>query len=180
MDAYAEEKVQSGNWTTKTKKEYEQIYALLFQIIGKEISTDELSYDISQKVKTTLLALPANINKIKRFRHKSIDQILDMNEDPRSIATVNKILTRYSGLLGWGKRQGCFGIKENYFERLTINDPRDERELRATFSLKQLEQLFNELNNSRQTHSYYYWLPRIALYTGMRLNEICQLHLSDI
>lgn len=180
MDAYAEEKVKSGNWTNKTKKEYVQIYDLLFQIIGKEISTDDLSYDISQKVKTTLLALPANINKIKRYRTKSIDQILDMNEEPRSIATVNKILTRYSGLLGWGKRQGCFGIKENYFERLTINDPRDERELRDAFSLEQLDQLFNEINNYSQKHSYYYWLPRIALYTGMRLNEMCQLHLSDI
>ena len=180
MDAYTQEKVGTGNWTNKTKNEYTQIYELLFQIIGKKINTDELSYDISQKVKTTLLALPANINKIKRYRTKSIDQILDMNEEPRSIATVNKILTRYSGLLAWGKRQGCFGIEENYFERLTMNDPRDERELRDAFSLDQLEQLFNELNNSRQTHSYYFWLPRIALYTGMRLNEICQLHLSDI
>jgi integrase len=180
MTAYTQENVRTGNWTSKTKKEYTQIYELLFQIIGKQINTNELSYDISQKVKTTLLALPANINKIKRYRTKTIDQILDMNEEPRSIATVNKILTRYSGLLGWGKRQGCFGIKENYFERLTMNDPRDERELRDAFSLEQLEQLFNEINNSRQTHSYYYWLPRIALYTGMRLNEICQLHLSDI
>ncbi|RKZ95620.1 MAG: hypothetical protein DRQ40_03175 [Gammaproteobacteria bacterium] len=180
IDAYAQEKVQSGNWTNKTKKEYTQIYDLLFQIIGRQINTDELSYDISQNVKTTLLALPANINKIKRFRSKSIDQILDMNEEPRSITTVNKILTRYSGLLSWGKRQGCFGIKENYFERLTIKDPRDERDLRNAFSLEQLQQLFTEMNNSRQTHSYYYWIPRIALYTGMRLNEICQLHLSDI
>jgi len=180
MEAYTQEKVQSGNWTNKTKKEYTQIYELLFQIIGKQINTDELSYNISQNVKTTLLALPANINKIKRFRNKSIDQILDMNEEARSIATVNKILTRYSGLLGWGKRQGCFGIKENYFERLTMNDPRDERELRAAFTLEQLEQIFTEMNNSRQTHSYYYWLPRIALFSGMRLNEICQLLLNDI
>ncbi|MDQ7072768.1 MAG: tyrosine-type recombinase/integrase [Gammaproteobacteria bacterium] len=180
IDAYTQEKLQSGNWTNKTENEYRQIYDLLFQIIGRQIHTDELSYDLSQKVKTTLLALPANINKSKRYKNKTIDQILDMDEAPRSIATVNKILTRYSGLLAWGKRQGCFGIKENVFERLTMNDPRDERDLRAAFNQQQLEQLFTEINNSRQTHSYYYWLPRIALYTGMRLNEICQLHLSDI
>jgi integrase len=180
MDAYTQEKIATGNWTNKTKEEYTQIYNLLFQIIGKKINTDELSYEISQKVKTTLLALPANIKKVKRFRYKSIDQILKMNEKPRSIATVNKMLTRYSGLLSWGKRQGCFGIKENYFERLTMNDPRDERDLRAAFTSEQLEQIFTEMNNACQTHSYYYWLPRIALYTGMRLNEICQLHLSDI
>ncbi|MBL1320793.1 MAG: hypothetical protein COA63_006990 [Methylophaga sp.] len=57
MDAYAQEKIRAGNWTNKTEKEYAQIYELLFQIIGKEISTDELSYDISQKVKTTLFGI---------------------------------------------------------------------------------------------------------------------------
>ena len=55
MDTYAQERVKTGNWRTKTEKEYKQIYALLFQIIGKQINTDELSYDVSQKVKTTLL-----------------------------------------------------------------------------------------------------------------------------
>jgi len=103
-----------------------------------------------------------------------------MGDEPRNIATVNKLLSRYSALLEWAKCQGCYDVEENYFGRLTINDPRDEKGLRDPFSLEQLEQLFIVLNTTRQTHSYYYWLPRIALFTGMRLNEICQLHLSDI
>jgi len=31
-----------------------------------------------------------------------------------------------------------------------------------------------------KNNSYQYWLPRLALYTGLRLNKLCQLHLSDI
>lgn len=32
----------------------------------------------------------------------------------------------------------------------------------------------------RETRPYYYWLPLLGLYTGARLNEICQLYLEDI
>ncbi|WP_152533214.1 site-specific integrase, partial [Pseudomonas syringae] len=38
----------------------------------------------------------------------------------------------------------------------------------------------NKSGGLRETRPYYYWLPLLGLYTGARLNEICQLYLEDI
>jgi len=64
MDEYAQERITSKNWTPKTKADYLQAYNLLLQIIGSEINTSQLSYEVSRKVKKTLLLLPPNASKI--------------------------------------------------------------------------------------------------------------------
>ena len=32
----------------------------------------------------------------------------------------------------------------------------------------------------RKFHLPYYWIPLIGLFTGMRINEICQLRIDDV
>jgi hypothetical protein len=53
--------------------------------------------------------------------------------------------------------------------------------LSYAFSSEDLKKLFHsrEFLEDKHRHSYCFWLPIIALFTGMRLNEICQLHLND-
>ena len=52
--------------------------------------------------------------------------------------------------------------------------PYSENELTALFS----HPLFTSARKIK--HPYQYWLPLLALYTGCRLNELCQLHTSDV
>ena len=49
----------------------------------------------------------------------------------------------------------------------------DENDLQKLFTTP----VYNDLIFK---HSYYYWLPLIGLYSGARIEEICQLHLEDI
>ena len=51
------------------------------------------------------------------------------------------------------------------------------------FSKDELKKIFDPMTYPRVMdikYSYRYWIPLIALYSGMRLNEICQLYLDDI
>ena len=69
-------------------------------------------------------------------------------------------------------------VKQNFFKGLHIEvetRPDDEREV---FTTEDLKKIFAP--QKKYLYNYYYWLPRIAIFTGMRLNEICQLHTSDI
>lgn len=58
-----------------------------------------------------------------------------------------------------------------------------KEELQLIFSSKWFLKGTGERNKSGRFHQfrpYHYWLPLIGLYTGARLNEICQLYLTDI
>ena len=64
---------------------------------------------------------------------------------------------------------------------MTIKNPKRANEERKAFSDADLSRLFSSDLYTQKTfkHSYYFWLPLLALYTGARLNELCQLHLVD-
>jgi integrase len=97
-----------------------------------------------------------------------------------SIASVNKYLRRVSSLFHWGKRHGY--IHENPFNGLGLKEHRMAYLQRERFRYDELKKLFDPEHHSPEKfkHSYCYWLPWLGLYTGARLEELCQLHLPDI
>jgi integrase len=70
----------------------------------------------------------------------------------------------------------------NPAEDLTISTTRKAHEERSPFTPEDLHKIFHSEGYQQDAfkHSYMFWLPLLALYSGCRLNEICQLHLADI
>ena len=50
-----------------------------------------------------------------------------------------------------------------------------EQDLKRIFNLRKLKSESIDKNKPA-----YYWVPLLGLYTGARLNEICQLYVNDI
>nr|WP_277347618.1 site-specific integrase [Desulfovibrio piger] len=80
----------------------------------------------------------------------------------------------------WGIREGL--LTTNPAKALQIKDTRRDIELREAFTQEDITLLFSPktFTESSVKHPSFYWAPLIGLYTGMRLEEICQLHCSDI
>ena len=55
-----------------------------------------------------------------------------------------------------------------------------EREAYNTEDLHRLCKTEGFIGDARAREPEKYWIPLIALYGGLRLNEICQLHTGDI
>ena len=72
-----------------------------------------------------------------------------------------------------------FLIKETRGRRSTaqVRKPLSEENLQKFFSSKFYT---SKLKDTQTHHPEKYWIPIIALYAGMRQNEICQLHIEDI
>ncbi|HCE47038.1 MAG TPA: hypothetical protein DET40_26115 [Lentisphaeria bacterium] len=69
--------------------------------------------------KEKLLRVPANRNKNPRYRGKSIDEILTMDDvEPMSLARINKNLTVVSSMFKWGKKFGY--VRDNQAEGLQV------------------------------------------------------------
>lgn len=170
------------SWTEKSKLEV-QSHLLLFQdIVGDKIFREIRGPEMNE-FQDILYALPANINKIARFRSLSPREIVKLkNVTPRSVTTANKTMQRISSLFEFAMTRDW--ADKNYAKGRAKSKKSDPREDRDPFTKEELEKLFlnNEIllrTGKKRTHSYYFWLPLIGLFTGARINEICQLYLDD-
>jgi integrase len=172
---------EKDNWTEKTKQENESSLNLFLEVMG-DVPIRTFNRRQISEFKGTLLKLPPNRNKMKEYRDKSIQELLEMDIDKTiSVRTINKHLTRVGSLFKYALQEGFI---EGQNPATDMNLPLDkfEDENRAPFTKEDLEKLMRSeeyINNSHQ-HSYQFWIPLITLFTGMRQDEIAQLHLEDI
>jgi hypothetical protein len=175
-DLYFEAK-SIKDWSDTTYKENRAIFNLLEDLLGKATIFSSITRIDLTNAKNKLVKLPANLSKSKAYRDKTIDQILLMNNvKPMSINSIDKYLTRISGLFGWAFIEGY--ISTNIAVKYSIGS--NSNVARSPFSGTDLTSIFLPTNMLKFDKAYQFWVPIIALYSGARLNEICQLHLSDI
>jgi uncharacterized protein DUF6538 len=177
---YIEEMVTAKIWNPKSELEKRASLNGLVEIIG-DLPINKLSFDIGRAYKQTLMKLPANRNKKAQYRDLKIEEIIKLeNVKPMSVRTVNNNLATVIGLINWARKNGY--VKENYFEGLKLPSAKKAQDERKPFTGADLKKIFDPDVYQRETdgNDYRYWVPLLGLFTGARINEICQLHVSDI
>ncbi len=179
---FIDERTTGGNWEDKTKQAYEVTFKIFQELYG-EIPVESIDAKLCRKFKIDIQKLPRNHSKDKRFRELSIKQLIDKNVDKKdriSVESVNKHLTRIGSMLNWCVDQGY--IDKNYMSKLRIKSSKSDKEKREPFTSDNLNVLFNDpiFTKCKRPKQYYFWLPLIALYSGQRIQEICQLELDDV
>jgi len=179
VEAYCANQISEGSWTEKTEAENRAIFALWIRIVGDQ-PIKGYGFEQHREYKAKLQRLPSNLNKSPRYREKTIDEVLALGDAPAAPNTINKNLTRVSALFEWAMKYGFTTL--NPARGMVIANPKRASEERQVFNDDDLVKLFgsSEYVEGRHKHPYQYWVPLIALYSGARLNEICQLHLDDI
>jgi len=180
IEKFIAEKLRLNAWANKTLLVYKVIYQDLIDLIGdKEVKT--VSNQDAQTVKKALQQLPSNKNKRAIYRDKTLKQVLKMNVPQNHLMSVRTINTRlgcYLEIFKWCVKNGY--ADSNVFEGLSLKDNRNVRDLRLPFSPVDLKAIFNTVTPNNTTKQWQYWLPVLALFTGARLNELCQLQHQDI
>ena len=178
IEEYCSEKLREKAWTLKSEQENRAIFALLLRIVG-DLPSDKITISTAQHYRSTLLTIPPNINKGK-LKNLTIDEIVALGNSSMSQTTVNKHLTRSASLFKWAEKFDL--VDKNYFDGLTVRRKKKASEERPPFSDRDIQLLFSSEHYQKHKYlrPYYYWLPLIGLLSGMRIEEICQLHLEDI
>ncbi|MBU2512131.1 tyrosine-type recombinase/integrase [bacterium] len=180
IEAYFEEMIAAKVWKPKSLLEKKTVIGKFIEIVG-DITVDQLSFEIARKYKSILMKLPANMRKDQRYRDKSIKEILELEDvKPVAVNTVNNNITAVVALMTWARKNGY--ITENYFEGLKVVSKKKPQDERKVFSSKDIVKIFNPDTYLKETEisSARYWIPLLDMFTGARLNELCQLHTSDV
>lgn len=178
------EQKKAESWVKRTEDQKRQHLELLDQILGPEIDIAKVTSTDVQRVKEILLTYPRNRNKIEATRNRSIDELSKLRGyEKLSVRTINSYLQTYAGLFSWAKRNRY--VLENLFDGANVKESKKQAEAaqREAFSHAQIDMILSELLNNTSgliNKEYQKWGPLIGLYTGARLNEICQIDLSDI
>lgn len=148
-------------------------------ILG-DVYIDDVTRESVRNFRNILIQLPPNRAKSKVYRDKSIEEILKMKIGKKlSPKTVNICLEAVSSLFEWCVKEQI--LQSNPAKGLQVKDERRDVDLRDPFTDEDLKIIFSHKNFVRPGRNpAYYWAPYVSLYTGMRLEEICQLHVDDI
>jgi integrase len=175
-----------------TKKSYIGIRNVINEVWGKDKAIDEITRDDCKALFDILLALPLNLKK--KAPNLTIQNGIIQGKKEGWKTISHKTINNYMGNLNAVMR---YAASEEYIDknpsRNLTKKVTDENE-RLPYTKEQLKSMFendfytkaidNEWHlypdNEKQKHADMFWIPLISLYTGARMNEICQLEISDI
>lgn len=184
IEMYGREKRNLGKWKEKTESEIMSSLMLLKEFLG-DVPVVTIDRQAMNDFHDALKSLPPNVRKDPRYRDKPLRKIIEIvsnsdNLNVMSLSNQNKILERVSSFFNWVVLNGYMDRNPAQKMQNTINKRADE--FRDVFDKDDLMKLFHSKDYVQDTHkhSYRFWIPIIGLYTGMRLDEICQLHVCDI
>jgi len=187
VDLYLREKAEQPNYNPKTEKDRRNALGLLMEYLGEYFDCGQISREVMIDVKSNLLKhYPKNRKKL--YPDLSLTEILKLKTVKEYISetTINRYFEFFSGFFRWAV-QADFMLKNPAEGIFGKHDFFDIRELRPPFTMPELSAIFTmiaDLPNrpyfSSKLYPMRYWVNLLALYQGMRLNEICQLYLDDI
>lgn len=182
-DRYVDENIRGNRWAKKTEFEKGEHITLLCEILGPDTDIRSVNAPRAQAVKQTLLDYPRNRNKNPKTRGLPLAEAVAVpGVEKLNLQTINKYLATYSGLFIWAKNNSY--VDEAVFSGFTIRQNKKQgKGGRSAFTSAQVSAMLGELIHNHQglvSKDYRKWGPLIGLYTGARLNEISQIHLSDI
>lgn len=180
IQKFVDAKRSDGAWQEHSVKDHINRLKTCLNILGDR-QIGEIRRDDMRFYRETLRQLPPNLKKLKKYKNMTIDEIVASKPQATlSVKTVNVTVEAVSGMFEWAVREGI--LDKNPSSGLTIKDDRKAINLREIFTPKDLKQIFEstEFIAQKRQHPELFWIPLIALYTGMRLEEVAQIYCEDV
>tara|TARA_B100000378_G_C18020280_1_gene403935 strand:- start:34 stop:1266 length:1233 start_codon:yes stop_codon:yes gene_type:complete len=180
--------------TAKSTTIYRTTYAAFAAIFETDIPAASITREMCRDALGVLQTLPSNASK--RWPDLTLRELAAKARaegiPAMSAANVNEYMNKLSTLFNWAVKEEK--ITRNPAKGLRIADLVARRDKRKPFSTVQLRRIFNApiyrgcrddgvgfaCAGDAKPRRARFWIPLIALWSGMRQNEICQLHTADV
>lgn len=181
-------------WEQQTGLQARKTFALFAEHFGDRPLSDFTRRDAAI-FKELLEDLPANYGKAAEYKGMTAKQVVEISKhldvQRLSARTVQRHFAALSALWTWAVERGQ--ADTNIFAGFKFPATKKARDQREMWEREQLAQLFSTpvwsgcQSASRRSkpgtvivRDEKFWLPLIALFSGMRQEEICQLRLADV
>ena len=186
-DLYFKEKGSNVGVNPKTEKDRRNSLSLLMEYLGEDFDIGKITRGMMVDVRMNLLQ-KYPLHRKKLYPNMPLMDVLRLKTVKAYISesTQSRYMEFWSGFFNWAV-QADYIAKNPAAGLYDRSEFYDVRELRPPFTIPELTAIFTMIadlpNRPRFMTKLYpmrYWVNLLALYQGMRLNEICQLYLDDI
>ena len=179
--AFKTERKATGAWTEKTADMWDTRLRLLLDWFG-DMPVSELTREGMMGFFNALKTLPKNASKYKALDGLGMRQLVEVEGFAHIAAsTVNQIMECMSALFAWmDADRANWKVSGNLVRGLSLSNVEGLK--RIAFSAEDLRAMLTspEWTARKFLHSYGYWLLPLGLFTGARINELCQIELQDV
>jgi len=171
--------------------ETEGTYQELIELIGDKPVGDYTNVD-GRDYRNILSKLPKNRKRVKKYKNKTLKEILSMTipvGDRITIETQMKLTSRMTSLWNYLIDEYPEYVDVNVFKKKSVGKSiRKQKDKKESFTDDDLHIIFHHKNylpyifeNPFSKIKYpYYWVPILGCLTGCRLEEICMMRVKDI
>ncbi len=171
--------------TPKTKNSIRGSMGVVIEILGDATPPDDITEQECERVRDLIMQLPPNFKKLPALRDRPIEEMARIARakgmaklSPTGVNTYLKWLTTF---LNWCQKKGKIARVPTSFSEIRVADPERKEHKRLPFTDEQLQTYFHSRIFADQDRSNsIFWVSLIALWNGMRSNEICQLDVADV
>lgn len=167
---------------TPTTRDRRYILDLLLDVLGDKLMADITGED-ANAMADVLASWPryrANHPELAGLPARQVAAIAKKRKLPViQRGTQFKHIVNLSAFFNWCVKTGV--IQANPFRYVDTSRYRERvPKKRDIFSAQDLQAIFAPKHVNRYTEPHKYWVPLIALFTGMRVNEVAQLYVDDV
>ncbi|WP_245688340.1 site-specific integrase [Vibrio sonorensis] len=169
--------------STKTLEGQKAKCKIVLELLNKTKLKDVRRAD-AERIRYQLKSFPANSKKLPEFKGLTNLQILSLNQQVKkqglSESSIKDYVQKLSSFFEWCLQNEHTDV--NPFKSIKFKKTRKDSDSKNHYTTEQLRKIFSNDIFTKKTfkHHYQYWLPLLAIYTGARLNELCQLYTDDI
>jgi integrase len=175
---YVEAKLAGGKWTAKTKQLTEARLFTMVDLIGDKPSHAVTTADMRALQKVLPRVLTGYRMSYPGLTAPQAIERADAEgrEDRLSAKTQNMHIVDLKSLFKWAVKQEVLDKSP----ASVLDEVKDDSEGRKPFTDGDLRAIFGTLKEDARGDPARWWVPHILLYTGARLEEVCQLHAEDV
>lgn len=180
IERYVHQHIEDQVWKPRIVGEHRRRIETFLDVMG-DMPINSIRSETLREFRNILRKLPPRRSRDKRYRGKTVQEILAMSpKQTLSNAKVNIDVAATCALLKWceGEEYIRFSMPKN----LLIPERRNVKNLRLPFTREDLALIFAhpKFSQGKFVNAAYFGAPLIALFSGMRREEICQLACSSI
>ncbi len=172
----------SRQWAPKTIGQNRAYLNILIEHFGPDRLLATITKQDASEVKKVLRELPASRNTKPKLKAMSLAQVIKEPGHKKIAAkTINSHIQMFKMFFDWAERHGH--SPHTLFEGMKVKKDKTSETERKPFSPDQTRLIYIELTENpsglvrKDSHK---WGMLLGMFTGARLNEICQLDIADV